>query len=145
MSRRYKKDKRALHKRKADVTSSYWLKKADALWSEYIRRGGVCEICSTTENLNAHHLIPWENKETRHNPVNGICLCPSCHKWNTLLSAHQGVIAFANWLRKNKPDQHHWVIYKSETIAKDAERDYKAAYETLYKLYESYKKGLENE
>lgn len=145
MGRKYKKDKRSLKSRKADSSSSYWLKRADALWSEYIRREGVCEVCGATENLNAHHLIPWENAETRHNPNNGISLCPRCHKWNNILSAHQGTIMFADWLRINKPDKYNWVIYKSQTMAEDVARDYRAAYETLNKLYDSYKRGLENE
>lgn len=137
--RRYKKDKRSLSKRKEDVLSSYWLKKADTIWSKYIRRKGICEICGATENLNAHHLIPWENKETRHNPLNGIALCPRCHKWDNLFSAHQGCIFFSNWLKNNKKEQYYFVILKTKELLKnrenkDKEYNWKDNYKTLKEL-----------
>jgi DNA-directed RNA polymerase subunit RPC12/RpoP len=40
----------------------------------------TCAHCGEKEKrLNAHHIIPYENEETRHDVNNGLTLCTSCH------------------------------------------------------------------
>lgn len=42
--------------------------------------GFACEKCGATENLHAHHIIPWkENESLRFDLSNGMTLCGSCH------------------------------------------------------------------
>lgn len=40
----------------------------------------TCQICGSSENVEAHHMYSFETKpEHRLNPNYGICLCASCH------------------------------------------------------------------
>ena len=51
-------------------------------WSFKVRErdGNVCTRCSSTQQLHAHHIIPWkESVELRFELSNGITLCNSCH------------------------------------------------------------------
>jgi len=51
------------------------------VWKRKVKKIGRCEICNATENLVAHHLIPWEYSITgRIDIKNGKCLCEDCHK-----------------------------------------------------------------
>ena len=51
-------------------------------WSEsVISNQHCCHICGSTENLVAHHIIPYKNSVLyRNRTVNGLCLCEDCHK-----------------------------------------------------------------
>lgn len=80
--------------------------KEDREWSKKVReKDGSCVICGSNERLNAHHLIPRQIKEFKHDLENGITLCPSHHRFSFELSAHQNPIAFIMWLEKNKPEK----------------------------------------
>ena len=70
----------------------------------------VCAVCGSDSTPNAHHL---ENRNTcralRYDPMNGILLCPSHHKFGKD-SAHKGGIWFADWLAKHHPDRLAYVL-----------------------------------
>ena len=70
----------------------------------------VCAVCGSASTPNAHHL---ENRNTcrilRYDPMNGILLCPSHHKFGKD-SAHKGGLWFADWLRRNHPDRLEYVL-----------------------------------
>ena len=77
----------------------------------------VCAVCGSDSTPNAHHL---ENRNTcralRYDPMNGILLCPSHHKFGKD-SAHKGGIWFADWLRRNHPDRLEYVLaHRNDTI-----------------------------
>lgn len=39
-----------------------------------------CTICGSTENLNAHHIVPVSiDRSKMYDVENGICLCKNCH------------------------------------------------------------------
>jgi len=45
-----------------------------------IERDKKCQLCGTTKNLHAHHIIPWkENENLRFDLDNGRVYCKSCH------------------------------------------------------------------
>jgi 5-methylcytosine-specific restriction endonuclease McrA len=92
-----KRRKERIEKRKA-------LKK----WSLIVRARdkNKCQICGSTKNLNAHHIIPKENHDLMFEPMNGICLCVKCHKFG-LASAHKNGFYFISWLAKNRPIQYN--------------------------------------
>lgn len=49
-------------------------------WIKNVKSVGQCEYCGNTENLQAHHIIPWaEYPGGRIDIENGICLCAECH------------------------------------------------------------------
>lgn len=82
------------------------------LWTERVHSdwGGKCAVCGSESTPNAHHL---ENRNVcralRYDPMNGILLCPSHHKFGKD-SAHKGGIWFANWLLEHHPDRFRYVI-----------------------------------
>jgi len=46
------------------------------------RDNDTCQKCGTTENLEAHHILPWALfPELRFEVENGITLCEGCHKY----------------------------------------------------------------
>lgn len=58
-----------------------------------------CFLCDKTDRLNAHHIIPREFKETRHDTLNGIALCSLHHKFG-MFSAHKNPLWFFKELTK---------------------------------------------
>jgi hypothetical protein len=49
-------------------------------WKKKVKKGGKCEVCGATKNLEAHHKIPWScSIKGRTDVKNGQCLCRSCH------------------------------------------------------------------
>lgn len=50
-------------------------------WRKLVKiRDRCCQVCASTKELEAHHIIPWQsNKELRTDPGNGVCLCRKCH------------------------------------------------------------------
>jgi len=49
-------------------------------WSKRVKAIGKCDICSSTDNLTAHHL--WDKKNHPsliYQDENGVCLCTKCH------------------------------------------------------------------
>ena len=83
------------------------------LWTAKVAEqwGHRCAICGSENLPNAHHM---ENRNTcralRYDPMNGILLCPSHHKWGKD-SAHKGGIWFADWLIKHHPDRFAYVLH----------------------------------
>ncbi len=80
-------------------------KEALSLWKQVIRKkaGKRCEYpgCKKTKWLNAHHIESYSvNKGLRYNPMNGILLCSTHHKFGRL-SAHKS-FCFVYQLLKNQ-------------------------------------------
>jgi len=67
----------------------------DKVWSTVVRSiaGNKCELCGSSEHLNAHHLIGRKNHATRWYIPNGVCLCVK-HHWCGNESAHQNSLWF---------------------------------------------------
>lgn len=125
-----KKKPNRLEKAKAKVTSRYWRNKADAAWSILVRQNATCAVCGRTDKLQAHHLISRWVLQLRHNPLNGIVLCPIHHKWDRKISGHQGPMGLAWLLQKQKPEQWAWLmsIYEMWDEITDGPVDFQQAY-----------------
>lgn len=121
-------------KQRLNPNSRLWRNKALKLWSECVRRAGVCEVCGvpkTEKVLNAHHLLPKERyKEYMFEVINGVSLCQMCHKFSKY-SAHFNGIWFANWLQMHRPEKHQWVI--DHMMTSQPIITYKENYENLEK------------
>ena len=80
---------------------------ADIKWSRRVRERDKCyQICGAKEKrLNAHHLVPRQFLEFRHELDNGIALCVHCHNFGKF-SAHKNPLWFANWLKLNKENDY---------------------------------------
>ena len=92
-------------------------------WSKEVRDrdNHTCQVCGITQEqlsasgkksfLNSHHLVEkYAIGELRYNPDIGITLCPKCHKWGGIHSAHGNGCWFAKWLQEHKPEQYKFVM-----------------------------------
>lgn len=136
-----------LAKSKAKVDSRYWRVKADTKWSESVRNraGNKCEVCGSTNHVQAHHIVDRSIWQLRHDLTNGICVCVLHHKYNRLRSAHKGTLLFHNWMRERWPERIRLLVLQANLIEDDTDlvlvgaegwnekRDYKAAYKRLTK------------
>ncbi len=49
-------------------------------WAAQVVSFGSCELCGSTEDLEAHHVIRWADYPMgRLDVQNGMCLCLRCH------------------------------------------------------------------
>jgi len=90
------------------------------LWSRAVRAaaGGKCEVCGCADGslndkgnprrLNAHHIEDKACQALRFDPMNGVALCPTCHKFGPD-SAHRSPLWFMEWLRNNRPVRYMYV------------------------------------
>ena len=77
-------------------------------WSIRVRDAGAnqCAVCGAKEHLNAHHILPKEGyHQYAYADWNGICLCPTHHKFGRL-SAHKNPMWFADYIRHGVPYQY---------------------------------------
>ena len=113
------------------------------LWTSRVHEmhGGVCAICGKRHGedngngkptyLNAHHIEPRATcARLRYDPLNGILLCPSCHKFGRN-SAHKGSIWFITWLMTNRPLQYAYVLEKRDEQVDINDRGYLDSVEKL--------------
>ena len=96
---------------------------ADRLWALLIlaRAGNRCQICHKPR-CQAAHIIPRRYKHFRHDPRNGLALCPVCHSF---VDSHKPL--FKEWLTMNNPAavvlvQGKWVAKGPATAAMLAEK-----------------------
>jgi len=87
------------------------------LWKEKVRWGwkNQCGVCGRKDKellpngklaiLNCHHIESERNQVTRYDPVNGILLCPSHHKFGKE-SFHRSAVWSMAWLKKFHP----WIL-----------------------------------
>jgi 5-methylcytosine-specific restriction endonuclease McrA len=79
-------------------------KAKDKAWALKIKSNfdNKCALCFNPKMLNAHHIIPRTIPEFRYDELNGIALCPKCHKWGTD-SAHKNPLWFFIQLENKFP------------------------------------------
>lgn len=107
------------------------------LWTSKVHNiyNGKCAICGKVHGevdpktgkpsyMNAHHIEPRATcAALRYDPMNGILLCPSCHKFGRN-SAHKGTIWFITWLMKNRRDQYEYILIHRDDVVDINNRDY---------------------
>ena len=72
--------------------------KADKLFSQYIRKDGICERCGRTNEvvqLQCAHIFSRRFLVTRYDPLNCLCLCAGCHRWG-----HDNPVEFTEWVKE---------------------------------------------
>lgn len=102
-------------------------KKADRLFSLWIRRGGVCQRCeraahprdpesglvvkgTATVQLQCAHIASRRRFGSRWDPLNALCLCAGCHHWMT-----DYPVMFSVWFEDAFPEMFD---YQLELMAK---------------------------
>lgn len=91
--------------------------KLDKAWSKVITSKGKCEVCKSTESLNAHHIEGRRNLALRWELKNGVCLCSGCHVFRKE-SAHQSPEWFHFWLEDNRWEDLQFVMCHRNDIKK---------------------------
>lgn len=84
------------------------IKEADKLFSELVRRKGMCEKCGSVKNLQCAHVISRTNKHLRWNRDNALCLCLRCH----LYWAHRSPLEFTEWFKLHFPIQYGFLMWE---------------------------------
>ena len=82
------------------------------LWTACVHAefGEKCAVCGSDYLPNAHHIesrIMF--KGLRYDPMNGVLLCPTHHKFGKN-SAHMAGCWFAAWLAEHLPDRYEYVL-----------------------------------
>lgn len=117
------------HRKKMNILSSKEKKEikrlehqALGLWRQVVKKdaGGKCGVptCKKVKFLNSHHIESYTtNKAFRYDPMNGICLCPTHHKFGWL-SAHKSFCFMYGLLRAWYPDKLAYLRenYKTKVI-----------------------------
>lgn len=124
------------------------------LWTERVHEvnGGVCAVCGKRHGevdpatgkpcyLNAHHIEPRATcAALRYDVMNGILLCPSCHKFGRN-SAHKGMIWFVTWLMNNSRGQYDYVMAHRDDVVNVNDRAYLDSVEEKLKPVKATDKG----
>lgn len=78
------------------MTKSALKRKADKLFSAFIRETNQCEWCGArNDTLQAAHIFTRAYNVTRYDPLNALCLCAKCHfRW------HKEPIEAVEWVRE---------------------------------------------
>jgi len=125
--------KSKLAKKRDNPRSTYWKRRADALWGEYQHLPNACAMHGASGHtcagkLEAHHIISRSVVCLRHEPTNGVLLCSLGHKYCTRLSPHAAPVGFTSWLERWYPVKAAWV---KANLWRTGQPDYKAACEKL--------------
>lgn len=100
-----------LHRPKRESTKTI-VARLYKTWSAIVhgRANGRCEVCGAEGKNDAHHVQPRQIcSGLRFDPRNGVCLCPSHHKYGHQ-SAHKGMLWFVDWFRKTRPEDYEFVM-----------------------------------
>lgn len=125
------------------------------LWTEKVHElhDGRCAVCGKKHGfvdpatgkpsyMNAHHIEPRATcAALRYDPMNGILLCPSCHKFGRN-SAHKGSIWFITWLIANRKDQYDYIMAHRDDVVNINDRAYLDKVEELLRSAPSLKEKL---
>lgn len=103
------------------LTTAQLKKKADTLFSEYIRkRDKRCLRCGKTTSLQCAHIIGRRNHRLRYDPQNAITLCYACHiHW-----AHKEPLEFVEWLELRGGKRVKYLNEHKNEIEKRKNEDY---------------------
>ena len=112
-------------------------RRADALWQRCIvgTWHGHCARCQSTWQVAGHHLVPRRFQATRHDLMNGVCLCGTCHVW-----ADEHPVAFLEWIRVAYPHRYAWLqANKHPDMFRSTEERLQARVERLLEYMEETK------
>lgn len=116
------------------------------MWTEKVHKmhGSKCAICGKVHGevdpktgkpsyMNAHHIEPRATcAALRYDPLNGILLCPYCHKFGRN-SAHKGTIWFITWLMLHRTEQYKYVMSHRDDVVNINDRSYLESVENRLK------------
>lgn len=138
------KNKKKIEREKKKVSVSALTKKADKIFSEYIRtrdnlktsgtlEKGVCITCwETSHSIQCWHFITRARKSVRWNEYNANGQCPWCNCWWWWRQ-------YEHWLAI---DNKYW-LWTAETILKISNSDFKLTREYLESIIKEFSEKLD--
>ena len=110
----------------------------DEIWREVIFSKDLhkCVICGATERLNAHHLITRQISLYRHDPLNGVTLCPKHHTFSPYCSAHKAPYTFFEKLKIARPFKYQYHVINQKGI-EERVANHKQTYHNSLLIYTS--------
>lgn len=108
-------------------SSAYFIKQADTLFSQLIRKQGYCDYCGKEENLQCAHIISRGNWAVRWDPKNALCLCVKHH----IYGWHRDPVIYMDWFMKKYPDRYEYLMKEKNRIVKRILPDYQALVDDL--------------
>jgi hypothetical protein len=94
-------------------------------WSKEVRGqyDNKCAICGCGGKIDAHHILDkMVFKELRHDPLNGIALCPKHHKFS-VEAVHNNPIFFIQWLEENEPTKYEYLLKRQWDIKEQKKKE----------------------
>lgn len=89
------------------------------IWSMVVRarEHNRCEICGARGVMNAHHIRTKKFMSTAYDLKNGVCLCPTHHRWSNEIAPHSdNCQAVENWLKWLSESKHAEYYLYSKTV-----------------------------
>jgi hypothetical protein len=83
------------------------------------RDNDTCQMCNKklieNKSKHVHHILPNTKKyfQLRDNPMNGVLLCPYCHRFSPM-SPHQNSLYFGYWLKRHNRPQYDFLVSQLE-------------------------------
>lgn len=95
-------------------------KKLLTIWAKIAKeqQGNKCQICGSSEFLNAHHIVPKEKKDNalKYDLQNAIVLCPRHHKYSYDLSPHKNPLTFFALFTAAYPTKYNYLLKHASDI-----------------------------
>jgi len=103
--------------KKKKLKKSTLKKKADILFSLFIRKVGVCQFKGLDTihcggDLQCAHIITRGHLSLRYDPLNALCICAGHHRWYTTHSTE-----WAWKIAEHFPERHNYLMPKINEIA----------------------------
>ncbi len=120
----YKKLYKKIRKpRKVEKKTTY-KRKADALFSKFVRSLDHCEKCGSIDKkqFQCAHIYSRKYVNLRYDIYNVLNLCAKCHRF-----AHDNPLDFMLWFNQNYSDRVKYLQKKHQIIKKWTVDDYKKA------------------
>ena len=101
-------------------------RKADKIFSQFIRSLDHCEKCGSYKNLQTSHVYSRRYINLRYDVKNVLCLCAKCHfEW------HQSPLEAMMWFNQAYPERVKYLVNKKKIIKKWTLKDYLQAIEVV--------------
>lgn len=108
---------------------AYYKRELDKEVGKLVRSRGACEKCGSQNNLQWAHMISRSDTTLRWDPLNALCLCDSCHKWQ-----HKNPIEFNAWFATNLNEQFEYLQRNKGLILKRYKSDYQDLLESAKRV-----------
>lgn len=113
-------------KKELEKTRKQQMKKYDAKWSKLVKVKAwyKCEVpwCTKT-SLNSHHIFTRNNRSTRFDLENWVCLCAWHHTLSSTFSAHKTPTEFGERIKETRWQERYDNLKRKANTIRDKDYD----------------------